>query len=183
LADVVAIVSGGALVAGAVGWGTQSHRLERRRIRAELTDADSSVRAARLRDFGERPLAPYARALVAIARDDPDAQVQDALIALVSRRQWEPLDNAALVELRRRAGELLKDLGPAIHGGPTSLHESTHCAERADFGAGELFAAVEAALGEPVRELRVHVARGTIDVRPLAAAGSTGRPAGDRGVR
>ena len=151
-------MAGVVLLGGAVVW-RQSAGSHLRRLRdAAMADPDARVRQAALDSFGEQWLGPHATALLELARQETDPDVITALISLVGLHQWEPADNPALTELRSLVLRWLSDI---------NANEPGVSTESLRFEPAELFTWLEAALGEPVVEVRIHGASGSVLLRPL----------------
>ena len=145
------------LLLGAFVWRQRSRSLNGRQLDAALADADPQVRRAALESIGERWIGPHAVALVDMARKETDPEVMAALISLVGRHQWEPADRPALVELRKLVLRWLTDPEASNTAAPDGT---------LPFDPAALLAWLTAALGEPLREIRIQRAEGSVVLRP-----------------
>ena len=94
-----------------------------------------------------------------MARKETDPEVMTALISLVGRHQWEPADRPALVELRKLVLHWLTDPEASKKAAPDGT---------LPFDPAALLAWLTAALGEPLREIRIQRAEGSVVLRPPA---------------
>src|SRR2546421_1463734 len=100
-----------ALAAALWHWLGRAHRRRRARrsLGAALADRDPAVRRSAVAEVGSQGLSPFADLLLRCASTERDPTVKRALAAAVARRQWEPLDSPAVMELRLWAHRLLEE--------------------------------------------------------------------------
>ena len=161
LSEIVLVGLGAGLLVVGLVWRVVARRWAERDIRRALTHQDAFVRAAAVTLVGQRGLAPFAELLAQRLRDERDPTVVRELVTLVARHQWEPLDSRTLVGLRLDAVRTLQQ-DARLHAMIAPGEQITAWGERGEVvgDAGsvrgrELAAAVEAAVDEEVRSLKL----------------------------
>ena len=94
------LVGAAVLIVAAIGWRHVRTRRARRTLDAALHDVDPLVRRVGVQVAGDGGLTTNAGRLLALSRTEQDPAVLADLVEVVVRNQWEPSDDARLVELR-----------------------------------------------------------------------------------
>lgn len=177
LVELITIGCGMALLCSAAGWRVGVHRLQRRRLAAALTDPDPDRRRAALTVLGQGGIRPYADLVLSVARTESDTSVLTTLVQAVCRNQWEPADDPSLVELRRH---VLGLIDAAVAADPPAAVDAPPPEELA---AATFLAAISAAIGEEVTEIRLfadHEQLTPVVLRPPLARPARARRARSR---
>jgi hypothetical protein len=174
----LAITAGLSLITLAVVWRCVRAIRNRRRIAALLRSDDPVARCHGLDILAERGLRSHARQLVRLTMRENNPDVRAALLTAVARTQWEPVDHAALIELRAWArartaesrardkadGEALESPGRAsrpVDAAMTRDERPLRARPRRD---RSLVDRLERILGEPILAVRLEFVDGTVDV-------------------
>lgn len=170
----LAIVIGATLIAVAIAWRVVNATRARRRIRRLLQSEDPVARVHGLDILSERGLRSQARTLVRMSTAETNPDVRAALLTAIARTQWEPVNHAALVELRAwarlRAAEVpaeatgvpaapVEEVAP-----PRTQRENRPLRASRPTRDRSLVDRLERVLGEPVFAVRLEWADGSIEV-------------------
>ncbi len=98
--QIVALVIGVLLIAGAIGWRWLRFSRVRQGIRQGLASSDPTMRIAAVKQAVEVGLAATAPMVLRTVRVETDPDVLAAIVESVAGHQWEPASTAAIVELR-----------------------------------------------------------------------------------